>query len=86
MQTAAWVGIVAGVVFVVAVVFFSGALLGWSSGGDFVGHRIGWVDGNGGGAGTCPMMNQGDMMKPGEMGPMGRMHQTPSPPTSAPRP
>lgn len=34
---AAWVGIVAGVVFIVAVVFFSGFVLGRSSGGDH--HR-----------------------------------------------
>ncbi len=32
-QALAWVGIVAGVVFVVAVIFFSGFFLSWSSGG-----------------------------------------------------
>jgi hypothetical protein len=36
VQAAAWVGIVAGTVFVVAVVFFSGFILGKQSGG---GHR-----------------------------------------------
>jgi hypothetical protein len=39
---AAWVGIVAGVVFIVAVVFFSGFFLGAHSGG----HR-GWHHGDG---------------------------------------
>lgn len=39
---AAWVGIVAGVVFVVAVIFFSGFFLGAHSGG---GHRGGHGDG-----------------------------------------
>jgi hypothetical protein len=38
---AAWVGIVAGVVFIVAVIFFSGFLLGAQSGG----HR-GWGHGD----------------------------------------
>jgi hypothetical protein len=71
-QTAAWVGIVAGVVFVVAVIFFSGVMLG-SSADDF-----GWRHGGGSGwpgdkAGTCPMMSNGGMMRPGEMGPMGPM-------------
>jgi hypothetical protein len=38
---AAWVGIVAGVVFVVAVIFFSGFILGAHSGGHHGGHRGG---------------------------------------------
>jgi hypothetical protein len=40
---AAWVGIVAGVVFIVAVVFFSGFFLGKHSGGGFgrAGHHLG---------------------------------------------
>lgn len=69
-QTAAWVGIAAGVVFVVAVIFFSGVLLGRSS-DDFGWRRDGWSEGAGGKAGTCPMMGTGGMMPPGEMGPMG---------------
>ncbi|MGK2855535.1 MAG: hypothetical protein ACSLE3_15740 [Microbacteriaceae bacterium] len=40
-QVAAWVGIVAGVTFVVAVVFFSGFVLGKQSGG---GHHRGGPD------------------------------------------
>ena len=35
---AAWVGIVAGVVFIVAVIFFSGFILGAHSGGGYRGH------------------------------------------------
>ena len=45
-QTAAWVGIVADVVFVVAVIFFSGVVLGWSRTGRYGWHRGGWFDGN----------------------------------------
>ena len=41
---AAWVGIVAGVVFIVAVVFFSGFFLGMRSGGG--GHHHGWGHGH----------------------------------------
>lgn len=87
-QAAAWVVIVAGVVFVVAVVFFSGLMLGWASGGHY-----GWRHGYGGGrGGTCPMMEPGGMMGPGMIGPGGMMGpggpvappQTPTP--TAPRP
>ncbi|OBH90968.1 hypothetical protein [Mycobacterium sp. E2733] len=75
-QVVAWVVIVAGVVFVVAVIFFSGLFLGAASG-----DRYGWHHGYGGGrGGTCPMMGPGGMMGPGMMGPQ----QTPTP--TAPRP
>lgn len=67
-QVAAWVVIVAGVVFVVAVIFFSGLLLGWSSSAHHGWHQ--------GGAGTCPMMNTRGMAKPGDMGP--RAHPGPT--------
>lgn len=40
-QAAAWVGIVAGVVFIVAVVFFSGFILGKHSDGGHRGHHPG---------------------------------------------
>ena len=65
-QVAAWVLIIAGAVFVVAVIFFSGLVLGWSSGG-----HDGWHRGYSGGRdGTCPMMGgSGGMMGPGMMGP-----------------
>lgn len=52
---AAWVGIAAGVVFVVAVVFFSGFILGRSSDG---GHH------RGGGAGHGQMMFHRDGLSP----------------------
>ena len=45
----AWVVIVAGVVFVVAVIFFSGLFLGWSSGAHYGWHR-GYYGGRG-----CPI-------------------------------
>jgi hypothetical protein len=70
-QALAWVGIIAGTVFVVAVVFFSGLLLGWSSegsGGYFGRHANHMTPG--GMSNSCPMMNSGKMMEPGEtMGP-----------------
>jgi hypothetical protein len=50
---AAWVGIVAGVVFIVAVIFFSGFILGAHSGG----HRGGWH--HGGGHHGFAMMHRG---------------------------
>lgn len=78
-QALAWVGIIAGVVFVAAVVFYSGLLLGWSSdgyGGHFgrpANHTV-----PGGKSGSCPMMGSGDMVPGGKMGP------SPAPPTAAP--
>ena len=83
-QTLAWVGIVAGVVFTVAVIFFSGMLLGRASGGDHGWHRgnQGGQMGQGGSTGDCPMMRPGGMgpggmgpggMGPGGMGPGGKM-------------
>ena len=41
-QVLAWVGIVAGVVFVVAVIFFSGFLIGRTSGHHYGGHHHGY--------------------------------------------
>lgn len=64
----AWVGIVTGVVFTVAVVFFSGMAVGWASGG-YHGRDRGYQGGRMT-PGDCPMM-QG-MMGPGGMkGPGG---------------
>jgi hypothetical protein len=37
----AWVGITAGSVFIVAVIFFSGFLLSWTTGGHWAGHHKG---------------------------------------------
>lgn len=82
-QVAAWVVIVAGVVFVVAVIFFSGLMLGWGSG-----NHYGWRHGYGGGrAGTCPMMEPGGMMGPGMMGPgmMGPGGMGPGTPVAPPQ-
>ncbi|MEZ0350337.1 hypothetical protein [Mycobacterium sp. pR1184] len=82
-QVAAWVLIVAGTVFVVAVIFFSGLLLGWSSRG----HQRGYYGGQSGG---CPMMGQGGMMGaggmmgPGGMGPGGPMRPQQTPSTTEP--
>ena len=96
---AAWVGIVAGVVFIVAVVFFSGFILGAHSGG----HRGGWH--HGGGHHGFAMMHHGgppmSQMSPGgdrqwsPFGPGGpggpnfggpSPQQPTSPSTTAPRP
>ena len=72
-QAVAVTVIAAGVVFIVAVIFFAGVFLGGYRGGD---------DGDGwrstgqmcpmGKPGTCPMMGGGEMMGPNSYGP-GRM-------------
>ena len=64
-QVLAWVGIVAGVVFVVAVIFFSGFLIGRTSGHHYGGHHHGYY-GCQMGPGT---MNPSGTMNPGMMGP-----------------
>lgn len=85
-QVVAWVAIVAGVVFVVAVIFFSGLFLGLASGSHYGWHR-GYDDAR---DGSCPMMGSGRMMGPGGMmwpGGMMGPQQTPGPSTSpSPRP
>ncbi len=70
-QLLALVGITAGVVFVVAVIFFSGLWLGRATHSPY-----------GGRDGSCPMMS-GGVMAPGMMGPGGSMepHQTATPTT-----
>lgn len=70
----AWVGIVAGVVFIVAVIFFSGLALGRGSGG-YHGWNRGYQSqmGPGGGMNGCPMMRNGGMGAGGMMGPGGMM-------------
>lgn len=97
---AAWVGIVAGVVFIVAVVFFSGFILGAHAGGGHRGHH-------GGGDRDFGMMDRGGhprmfpgQVVPGQMGPRGgfgpggpgfgpggpgaQSPEQPQPPTTAP--
>ena len=69
---AAWVGIVAGVVFIVAVIFFSGFFLGAHSGG----HR-GWH--HGGGHRGDAMMHRGGPPMLFPMGPRGEFER-PMPP------
>ncbi|WP_054586079.1 hypothetical protein [Mycobacterium intracellulare] len=81
-QLSAVVGITAGVMFVVAVIFFSGFWLGRASDG---GYRIS----SGGRDGACPMMQSGGGMGPGLMGPGGSMNprQTATPtPQPTPHP
>jgi hypothetical protein len=71
VQAAAWVGIVAGTVFVIAVIFFSGFILGkHSGGGGFDGprhhHQMMFRDGGG-----PPMMRPGQNFGPGGPGMYG---------------
>ena len=95
---AAWVGIVAGVVFIVAVVFFSGFFLGAHSGGGHVGwghgHRHHGSMMHRGGPPMFPMGPRGDFDRPGPgmqppFGPGGPNfgpQQPGGPTTTAPRP
>ncbi len=94
----AWVGIVAGILFIVVVVFCSGFFAA-RAGGGYGWHR-GWQSGQmqpGGAMGAgCPMMQmqpggmgQGGMgpgMMPGGMGPGGMRGPTPSVTMTAPPP
>jgi hypothetical protein len=73
-QALAWVGIVVGVLFIVGVVFFSGFVLGRSTGGQW-GHH--WRHGS---MNECPMMQSGGM----PMGPGGMMG--PTAPSATPTP
>ena len=52
-----WVGIVAGIVFIVATVFVAGLMVAWSTGG----HQ-GWHQGAGSMSSGCPMMGSGKSM------------------------
>jgi hypothetical protein len=82
----AWVGIVAGVVFVVAVVFFSGFLMGEHSGrghGHFGGHESRGVHFFHR-PGPPPMAPMAPGFGPGPVSPGGS--NTPSSPTTAPSP
>ena len=86
-QILAWVGIVAGVVFIVAVVFFSGYFIGRSAHGDF---RGGYPHGMMGPSQTGPY----GQMWPGMTGPGGMMgpnvqwpgQQSPTTAPTTPRP
>jgi hypothetical protein len=95
---AAWVGIVAGVIFIVAVVFFSGFFLGAHSGGGHVGwghgHRHHGSMMHRGGPPMFPMGPRGDFDRPGPGmqppfgpgGPNSGPQQPGGPTTTAPRP
>lgn len=69
-QVAAWVGIIAGVLFIVAVIFFAGLAIGRSTGGYYD-----WQHGSRSGqmapckAQHAGMMERGGMMNRDEMGP-----------------
>lgn len=86
-----WVGIIAGVVFTVAVLFFSGFVLGRGSAyHGWGGQRGGYSQmGPGAGPAQCPMMRGGPMMGPGsmmdpdDMGP-GMMRPGPAPASPTP--
>lgn len=86
VQAAAWVGIVAGTVFVIAVIFFSGFILGKQADGGGRGsdgprhqHEMMFRDGQAG----PPMFRQGpggDGPGPGGIGPAQQPPTPPSPP------
>ena len=77
-QALAWVGIVAGGLFIVAAIFFSGFLLSWSLGGPWGNHM------GPGPMACCSEMKADEHMKPGGM--MGPASQPPTTSPSAPRP
>jgi hypothetical protein len=95
-QALAWVGIVAGVVFIVAVIFFTGFWLGRTSGHQYQGwHRCNHTNGQMAPGMVGPgMMGPGGMMgpsqmgpgqmQPGQMAPGGSMAPQPTPTTTAP--
>lgn len=66
-QALAWVGIVAGGLFIVAAVFFSGFFLSWSLGGPGDDHK------GPGLMACCADMKPGEQMKPGAMAPGAQM-------------
>jgi hypothetical protein len=72
-QVLAWVGIVAGILFIVAVVFFSGFLAARAAGGYgwHRGYQSGQMRPDGPMGGGCPMMQMEGGTGPGGMGPGG---------------
>lgn len=80
-QAAALVGIVAGTLFIVAVVFFSGLIIGAGQGYHHGGYRGMSHDRP---SSSCPMMDSDNMVGPGGM--MGPGHNSPMMPSPAPAP
>jgi len=81
----AWVivRVTAGVVFVVALLFFAGFFVARATNGPSTGQQTS----GGGGASSCPMMGSDGGMGPGMMGPGGSNEPRPTPmPTPAPAP
>ena len=86
-QVAAWVGIVAGVVFIVAVVFGTGFMVGKHSGGPrFDHHRDFAVFHRGGPPPMFPMGPRGQFERGPFVFPEGPGLQPSQPPTTAPSP
>jgi hypothetical protein len=90
-QALAWVGIVAGGLFIFAAIFFSGFFLSWNSGSPSGGHQgpspMACCDEMKKGEPMKPgvMMAPGGQMKPGEMMPGGMMGPaSQSPATTSP--
>jgi hypothetical protein len=80
-QALAWVGVMAGGVLIVAVIFFSGFFLSWFSGDHWEGHSGPEP------MACCPGMKPGDKMPMGgQMMPGGTMGPATQAPTNAPRP
>lgn len=82
-QVLAWVGIVAGILFIVAVVFFSGFLAARAADGYGLqrGTQIGQMRPAGPAGAGCPMMQmQGGGMGSGGMAPGGARATSPTPP------
>jgi hypothetical protein len=98
-QALAWVGIVAGCLFIVAAIFFSGFFVSWSMGGHHMGpgemgccsqmkpgdHMAqGPMMGPGGPKTPSGQMTPGQMMPGMSMGPGGMMGPSPQSPTTSP--
>jgi len=99
-RAAAWVAIVAGVVFIVGSIFFTGFALGRHGGGGFGGHHRGYGEMGSRSAPLMPGMRPGGPMGPGRpdmgpgmrpdtpdsMGPGMRPENPPQPPPPPPTP
>jgi len=99
-QAAAWVAIVAGVVFIVGAIFFTGFALGRHSGGGHGGHHRGYGEMSEMGPRVAPLMpgmrpggpmgpgrpDMGPGMRPDAPGSMGPDLRPETPPPPTPRP